>query len=74
MPTRTEYQNTLERLVGLLREKPLTAREIAQALGCCKPAAYQRLRALQKRGEVIYSIRSREACRPGPLSTAYGIR
>lgn len=72
MPKRTEYQKTLAKLAAMLRKQPMTAREIAEVLGCCKPAAYQRIRALQSR-EQVYTIPRRESV-TGPKSIAYGIR
>lgn len=74
MPTRKEYDQTLDRLAGLLKRKPMTARSIAEVLGCCKPAAYQRIAALQARGHAVYTLPTQEDSRPGPRSVLYGIR
>ncbi len=70
---KTRYQRTLDRLVALLKHEPMTARQIAAELKCCRPAAYQRLEALKKRGERLYTMALRESV-TGPGSTAYGIR
>jgi DNA-binding Lrp family transcriptional regulator len=74
MPTkRSEYTKVLNKLSASLRRKPMTARAIAEAFNCCRPVAYERLRALEKRGETVFQIRIRESV-TGPQSTAYGVR
>ncbi len=67
------YTKVLDRLAALLRREPMTARQIAEELKCCRPAAYQRLAALKKRGERIFTMPIRESV-TGPGSTAYVIR
>lgn len=63
----------LDSLAKLLRKGPLTARQIAAITKCCKPAAYERVRALELRGERVYTVRIvNRASGPEPL--AYGIR
>lgn len=76
MPPRTTYQKTLTRLAILLRRKPMTAREIAESLGCCRPSAYQRIEALRAKGLQVYTIPAPEGKDPvtGPRPIAYGIR
>lgn len=73
MPTRDEYEKTLNKLAAMLRKKPMTAKAISESLKCCRPVAYERLRALQERGEQVFQIPIRESA-TGPSSTAYGIR
>lgn len=73
MVFRADYTQTLDKLTALLRRKPLTAKAIAAAMGCCKPAVYHRIAALRERGEQLYSFSTRESP-TGPMSTAYGIR
>lgn len=76
MPSRADYDATLDKLAALLRKRPLTARAIAARLECSKPVAYQRLRDLPERlanGERVVEEPVRESKR-GPLSVAYGIR
>lgn len=70
---RADYTQTLDKLAALLRRKPLTAKAISEAMGCCKPAVYSRIAALRDRGEKIYSFSVRESV-TGPKSTSYGIR
>ncbi len=78
MTTKTDYNKTLDKLAELLRRKPMTARAISEALTCCRPAAYQRLRALQERGDAVFEMQAPElpkgSRKPGPRSIAYGIR
>lgn len=74
MPSRTEYDQTLDQLATLLRQKPMTARQIADELKCCRPAAYQRLRALKKRGDPLRKVRTpKQQGRPGPRAVRYEI-
>lgn len=63
---------TLDALEQLLREQPMTARAIAAAMGCCRPVAYDRLRALKKRGVKLRQRRVREGA-SGPKATAYSV-
>ncbi len=72
MPTHEEYEKTLENLTKLLKRKAMSARAIADAQKCCKPAAYQRVRALQSRGVKVEESMGREAV-SGPLSVLYSI-
>ena len=65
--------DTLDRLAALLRKRPLTAREIADVMGCCKPTAYERIEALKRRGDAVYSL-ERNRTQPGPRALAYGVR
>lgn len=58
----------------LLRAKgPLTAAQIAEALGCSKPTAYQRLRALEAAGHKLYTHREPRQVR-GPAPASYKLR
>lgn len=72
MPSKSDYEKTLDKLSKLLRRKPLTAKQIAAALACCKPVAYQRVKALQARGERVHIKRVREG-NTGPESAQYAI-
>jgi hypothetical protein len=67
------FQGELDHLAKLLRKEPLTARQITERTGCCKPAAYQRVQALIDRGENVFIVTERQK-RPGPVSRAFGIR
>ena len=55
-----------------MRVRPRTALEIAKMLGCCKPTAYARVRALSGLGFKVYTVKVKQQ-RPGPVSLAYGI-
>jgi hypothetical protein len=66
--------NALDQLAGLLRRKPLTAKDIARITRCCKPTAYARVEALKERGEPIVETRRRAAGKPGPYAITYEIR
>lgn len=68
----TPYVRILNRLSRLLRRRSMTAREIAEHFGCCKPQAYARVKALQARGENVVSIPV-DSRRPGPRAVAYWI-
>jgi predicted ArsR family transcriptional regulator len=72
MPSREAYEKTLDKLASLLRKKPMTAKQIAERLGCCKPVAYERLKSLTKRGDKLYTTKVREGS-VGPKSIAYGL-
>lgn len=72
MPSRDEYTDTLISLVKLLRRKPMTARQVAEALGCSKVTAYDRIHELEKRGFGVYRYAAREG-RVGPKATAFGV-
>lgn len=67
------HSKTLDRLAALLRKKPLTGLEIAKAMKCCKPAAYQRVQALIDRGDNVFTVTER-ANRPGPSARSFGVR
>jgi len=69
----TNYTKNLDKLAALLRSKPLTVRELADKLDCCKPTVYARIAALQKRGDPVFSL-PRPAEGTGPRPLAYGIR
>jgi hypothetical protein len=73
--THPHYEKDLAKLRALIRRRPMTARKIAKALRCCLPTAYQRLRALERRGEAVFSqpADGREK-RTGPRALEYGIR
>lgn len=74
MPSRKEYPARLKALTELLRLKPMTAKAIAEALGCSKPVVYRRLAALRKCARLkIYEMTVRESV-TGPHATAYGVR
>lgn len=73
MPTKQDYDATLDRLCRVLRQKPLTAKAIADRFSCSKPVAYQRIAALRARGVAVYTIPVRESA-TGPRATAYGVR
>ena len=63
---------TLEELERMLRESPMTARAIAEAMGCSKPVAYARLRALSQRVRLARrKVRERPS---GPKAVAYAVR
>jgi predicted ArsR family transcriptional regulator len=74
MPSRDEYDKTLAKLEALLRRKAMTAKAIAEALRCCRPVAYQRLRALEARGLNVVVEPARDAGKPGPKAVAFRIR
>ena len=64
----------MKTLENLLRKKPLTVREIAAKLKCCKPVAYAKVRALIESGADVYQVRARDPHRTGPVPVAYGLR
>jgi predicted ArsR family transcriptional regulator len=72
MTSREDYENTLGELAALLRKQPRTVRQIAEAMGCCRPVAYKRLSDLRKRGEV-YALPAQRTGRPGPRAALYGV-
>lgn len=74
MPTQAQYEKTLDRLVDLLRDKPMTAREIAKAMKCCRPVVYERLDALEKRGTAVFKLTRFRIPGTGPKPIAYGVR
>lgn len=69
----SHHDKALNKLAELLRKKPLTALQISQVTGCCKPTAYARLLALKRRGDRLVEIRQSSG-RPGPSAVAYSIR
>jgi len=66
-------KKNLDRLAALLKRKPLTARQVADELECCRPTAYQRIRALEERGDAVFKIAA-PAEGTGPRPVAYGVR
>ena len=62
----------MRQLVALLREKPHTARSIAERLGVTKPTAYARVAQLALRGHKVDVQKVREA-QSGPKALAYSI-
>jgi predicted transcriptional regulator len=64
------YVETLDRLSRLLRRKPMTAEQIAKAMGCCKPIAYARIRAL---GDVVSREQRAPGSKRGPRPWIYSI-
>lgn len=73
MPTQTELTATLDRLKAMLKRKPLTAKKIAEEFKTSRPTAYQRIRAMKKRGDEIYELEE-QAEGTGPRPIAYGCR
>ncbi len=63
----------LDKLVILLKEQPRTAAQIALFMGCSKPAAYRRVRALKREGVEISETKAREGA-TGPEAVFYGIQ
>ena len=64
----------LEALQDLLcRGRFITASEIASNMGCSKPTAYARIRALIARGLPIQTMKTRVAGASGPLAVGYAI-
>jgi hypothetical protein len=78
MPTRAEYDKTLNQLQTLLRKTPMTAKQIAECFGVCKPVAYARVEELRKRsselGFQVVKIKGVRESTPGPTSVAFWIR
>lgn len=70
----SSYDDALDKLAALLRRKPLTPRQIAEAMGCCRPTAYQRLQALIDRGENVYQLRVKGTKSTGPTPFSFGVR
>ncbi len=71
MTTPAKTKN-LDKLAALLRRKPLTARQIAKATGCCRPTAYARLAALEERGDPVFKTTGPGAA-TGPKPVTYGM-
>lgn len=69
---RASYEAALEDLLTLLRASPHTAQQAAEALGCGRVTAYERLVALERRGVRFARLRVRVGDR-GPHSVAYSI-
>lgn len=67
---REVYEAALSDLLALLRENPHTAAQVAEALGCGRVTAYERIAALRARGVRLARVRVRVGDR-GPLSTAW---
>lgn len=73
MATRSEkLARALDRLAELLRDRPLTARQIAKRTHCSKPTVYARLGALKERGDAVVSDLARDG-KSGPKAQAYRI-
>lgn len=72
MPSRLDYDQTLDKLAAMLRRKPMTAKAIAAHFKCCRPVAYQRLRDLKARGETLTRKKVRESA-TGPKSYVYSV-
>jgi len=69
-----DYDQTLAKLAGDLREQAMTARQIAAACGCSMPVAYARVRALRDRGITVLETRSEVAAgKRGPKPVAYRV-
>lgn len=68
------YQAKLNALAERLKRAPMTAKQIASAMRCCIPSAYQRLRALQERGERVVSQELKQPSKRGPRPKVYSIR
>lgn len=60
------YAETLDAVAQLLRDNPMTARDLSTALACSLPVVYARLRALEARGEAIHKRRRGGARGPRP--------
>ncbi len=73
MPTADDHSRNLDRLRALLKRKPLTARQVAEALECCRPTAYARIEALIARGDQVFTIQA-TSTGTGPRPVAYGVR
>jgi predicted ArsR family transcriptional regulator len=74
MPNKPSYDKMLDKLMALLKRKPMTARQIADALDCCRPSAYQRLQALRKRGVFVYTMPPQKGTGPGVRPVYYWVR
>lgn len=64
---------TLTALAALLRKKPSTAREIAASMGCSKPTAYERVRALRASGVEVLERVERKPGATGPAATVFRV-
>jgi DNA-binding Lrp family transcriptional regulator len=67
----SNHAKILARLTAMLTARPMTAKQIAKAMGCSKPTAYQRVRTLEARGHriVYHAVPSPS----GPPSFAFEI-
>lgn len=78
MSSPQQYADTLNQLAAMIRRKPMTARAIAEELGCCKPVVYQRLRELARRGRTVTAQPAPELPRgercSGPRAVVYSCR
>jgi DNA-binding Lrp family transcriptional regulator len=63
----------LDRLVKLLKVKPMTARQIAKATDCATPTVYQRIKALEDRGVKIWKLAVPDLKRSGPPATTFSV-
>lgn len=68
-----KHDATLDRLADMLRREPMTPRRVAEVMGCCRPAAYERIQALKRRGDAVYEIHDQRSESPGPRPVAYGV-
>lgn len=68
------YEKSLARTLTLLRVKPRTAKELAAALGCCKPAAYRRVGDLFALGLIRQAGRAKDAGTTGPAPLRFEAR
>ncbi len=65
-------EKALLALADLLREKPYSARGIAEKIGCTKPTAYASVAALVLRGHKVVMAYAREGLH-GPAAKVYSI-
>jgi len=62
----------LEKLVKILKRKPVSAVELSDALGCCRPTVYARLNALQKLGYRVEVSKSQKK-QTGPVAQLFSL-
>lgn len=67
-------QAVLSTLAKLLREQPLSAREVAEKMGCSLPVAYDRIRGLIARGDRVNIRKPKQYKKTGPVPTLYKIK
>lgn len=61
-----------QEVAGLLKRKPMSAREVAEALGVSRPTAYAHIAALPAHGYRIAVVSKRKGAR-GPKATCYRV-
>lgn len=67
----TRYRDELAHTLTIIKtEGPRTARQLADRLDLCKPAAYARIRALIERGQVVECGAVRDG-KTGPRAASY---